>query len=329
MLSETIACLESLLEAGGAVVDGDVHATDTVRHPPRSDAYYHGRPISAEDLIREMDLAGVAAANIWQNPAATVYPGGEDENAEALLNANAYIADAARKHPGRFIPSGWTDPKACGVSNARRIAEVCVREFGCVLVKMNPAQNGYPIDSEPVLAVADRIVELGAVPVFHYGADTPFTPPHGMENLARRYEGHPVLAVHMGGGGAGYAEAEAQYQASMELGLRTPHLGFVLSALRDNYIEEAIIRHQIAGPPFCQNLFFGSDAPYGRMCWNLGGFRKMLEGLMDGRRHPDRRVRANAALFAPEALAGYLGRNFTRMVLGRCRALAGVQRRNL
>ena len=99
--------------------------------------------------------------------------------------------------PDRFIASGWTDPKACGVGNARRIAEVCVREFGFALVKMNPAQNAFPIDSPDVIAVADRIVELGATPVFHFGADTPYTPARGLEAIARRYPETPIVTVHM------------------------------------------------------------------------------------------------------------------------------------
>ena len=297
-------------------IDADTHATDTSGVPGRpTPHYYHGRCISAEDLVTEMDMAGVSAANIWQNPAGTRYPGGEDENAETLLAANRYVFEAAARHPGRFIPSGWTDPKACGVANARRIAEICVRDFGFALVKMNPAQNGYAIDSPSVTAVTDRIVELGAAPVFHFGADSPFTPASGFETVARRHPGHPVVGVHMGGGGAGYVEAESLYHEARELGLRHPNVRYIFSAQRDTHIEEALITYQIAGPPFCHNLFCASDAPYGRITWNFGGFRAMLRSLADGERHTDARVRRSPGLFTEDAARNYLGRNFARFVL--------------
>lgn len=288
------------------VIDADVHATDTRKYPARGRAYYHGRPLSLEEILADMDAAQIDAANVWQNPAATIYPGGEDANFAALLEANEYIAQGAVKYPQRIIASGWTDPKACGVDKAIRIAESCVRDFGFSIVKMNPAQNRYPIDSSQVVAVVEAIVALGAIPAFHYGADTPFTPAKGLEAILQRFPNTPVLAVHMGGGGAGYLEAEEQYQASLALGLRYPNLKYALSALRDTYIEEAFLQYQSAGEPYCHNLFCASDAPYGRMSWNFGGFRAMLETL---REHP--------AGFDAAAVQGYLGGNFARLLASR------------
>jgi predicted TIM-barrel fold metal-dependent hydrolase len=183
------------------VIDSDTHATDILRNPRLPvEHYYHGRPLSAEDLIAEMDLAGVSMANTWQNPASTTYPGGEDENAEALLEANRYIRDVGLRYPDRFIPSGWTDPKACGVSNACRLAEIYVREFGFAVVKMNPAQNRFRIDSPEVIRVVDTIVELGdpGVPLWrrlavHTGVGSggdclpsPRTPDHRRSHGRRR-----------------------------------------------------------------------------------------------------------------------------------------------
>lgn len=280
------------------VIDADVHATDTRKYPARGRAYYHGRPLSLEEILAEMDTAQVDAANVWQNPAATVYPGTEDANFGALLEANEYIALGASKYPKRFIGSGWTDPKACGVRNAICIAERCVRDFGFAIVKLNPAQNRFPIDSPQVMDVVEAIVSLGAIPAFHYGADTPFTPASGLEKILERFPSTPILAVHMGGGGAGYLEAEAQYQESIALGLRYPNLKYALSALRDTYIEEALIQYQAAGEPFSRNLFCASDAPYGKMSWNFGGFRTMFESLR----------------FDDDSVRGYLGGNFARML---------------
>jgi len=314
------------------VVDADTHATDieALTGPmrerySRSPDYYHGRPAAAQDLLREMEMASVDVALIWQNPAATAYTEDQDRNAEALLAANRYIRDSAARHPQKFIPAGWTDPKACGERNALLIAETCVREFGFPLVKMNPAQNRYPIDSGAVTRVFDRIVELGAVPAFHFGADTPFTPAEGLEAIALRHPSHPVLAIHMGGGGAGYVEAEPLCQKSRALGLRRPNLRFVLSAKRDTHMESDLITYQIAGPPFSGNLFCGSDAPYGRMCWNFGGFRAMFRGMHEGERHTDPRVRAHPELFRDGFEQGFLGGNFARFAAEACRRVLKTQ----
>lgn len=313
-------------------IDADTHATDITALPQpmreryeRFPDYYHGRPVSAEDLLQEMELASVDMALIWQNPAATVYTSDQDRNAEILIATNRYIRDSAARFPEKFIPAGWTDPKACGLDHALRIAETCVLEFGFPIVKMNPAQDGYPIDSPAVTRIVDRIVELGAVPAFHFGADTPFTPAEGLEALTLRHPESPILAVHMGGGGAGYIEAEELYQKTRALGLRRPNLRFILSAKRDTHMESDLIAYRIAGPPFCHNLFCGSDAPYGRICWNFGGFRAMFRSLRQSSRHTDPRVRSHTELFQEGFEQGFLGGNFAAFVAEACERVLSAQ----
>jgi predicted TIM-barrel fold metal-dependent hydrolase len=272
-----------------------------------------------------MAMADVDMALIWQNPAATPYKDDPQHNFEALLAANRYVLDSACRHPDKLIPGGWVDPKACGVDGALRLVEMLVTEFGFLFIKMNPAQNRFPIDSELVVRVTERIVELGAIPVFHFGADTPFTPAAGLERIATLNPYHPILAIHMGGGGAGYVEADELYRQARELGLRRPNIRFALSAKRDTHIESDLIAYQLAGEPFCHNLFCASDAPYGRMAWNFGGFRAMLRSLQDGARHPDARLRQNPNLFTDAAVQGYLGRNFAEFVVAGYRYLLRVQ----
>lgn len=325
-----LADLAGYLERNGAnlTIDSDTHITDFAllsdsareRYSSSVD-YYHGRPISAEDLLRELDMARVDAALSWQNPAATSYTADLETNYERLLAANRYVHRAAVKYLGRIVPGGWTDPKACGVDGARRIAEACVLEFGFPFVKMNPAQNGYAIDSPDVVAVLDHIISLGAVPAFHFGADTPFTPAEGLENLLRRHPTHPFLAIHMGGGGAGYVEAEGLYFKARALGLKYPNLRYALSAKRDTHIESSLIAYQLAGEPFCHNLCCASDAPYGRIAWNFGGYRGMFRSLLDGARHTDPRLQRNPNAFTPEAVANYMGGNLARFTLESCRRL--------
>ncbi len=304
------------------VIDGDTHATDTAAmHPDLAaqlDAcpdYYHGRPVSAEDLIAEMNMAGVDMALIWQNPAATVYTNNPEANFKALHNVNQYIYETSLKYPDRFIPAGWIDPKALGTANAKRLVDICVNDFGFAVVKMNPAQNAFPIDSEPVVEVFDHIVSRGAVPAFHFGADTGFTPAEGLRFLAKRFPGHPLIGVHMGGGGAAYPAAEELYQKARLLGLECPNIHFVLSAKRDTHIESDFITYTIAGEPYSQNLFCGSDAPYGRMTWNFGGYRAMFRSLIEGASHTDKRVREVKNLFSERIASGYMGGNLAAFMV--------------
>jgi predicted TIM-barrel fold metal-dependent hydrolase len=318
--------------AGQLVVDADTHITDvdSLHALPRhryetTPDYYHGRPISAEDAILEMDMAGVDMALAWQNPATTVYGGSLDTNTRALTQANRYVLDSARRYPDRFIPAGWVDAKACGLDNTLELVEKLVVDFGFLIVKLNPAQNGYPINGPPSLAVVDRIVELGAVPAFHFGADSPFTPAEGLRCIAERYPERPLIAVHMGGGGAGYLEAEELYRVARVLGLEFPNIRYVFSAKRDTHIETDLIAYQLAGEPFCRHLFCGSDAPYGRMTWNFGGFRAMFQSLIAGAAHTDARVRARPGLFTQEAAQNYMGGNFARFVAGEYRRLLAAQ----
>ena len=321
MNASTVEWIQQLVqylrqEGERLVIDADAHVTDIESlHPAlrrryeSNGNYYHGKPISAEYLLDEMDMANVDMALIWQNPAATMYSGDLEENAGVLLAANRYVRNVADKYPRRFIPAGWVDPRGCGLEGALAMVDTLVNELGFAIVKLNPAQNQFPIDSPEVFAVVDRIVALGAVPAVHFGADTSYTPAAGLRRLAERHAKHPVLAVHMGGGGAGYVEAEQLYHEARSLGLEYDNIRYVLSARRETHTENDLINYQLEGEPSCLNLFCGSDAPYGRVSWNFGGFRAMFETLMDSERHPDFRIRTRPGLFTPEVAQGYLGGN--------------------
>jgi len=312
------------LEANRArlIIDADTHLTDLSTLTGKIKAayeatpnYYHGRPIGHDDLLREMIPAKVDMALSWQNPAATPYSGDPAADFKNLMQANRYIFEVAQNYPQSFIPAGWTDPKALGVDNALRVVDACLFEFGFPVIKLNPAQNAYPITSEEVLAVVDRIAGYGAVTAFHYGADTEFTPAEGLEEVARQFPQASFLAVHMGGGGAGYLEAESIYLKTRQMGIRNPNIHFIQSAKRDTHIESDFIVFQQAGKPYCNNISCGSDAPYGRMSWNFGGYRAMFKSLQDVDNHTDSRIRKGEVVFSDEDIQGYLGGNFAALII--------------
>jgi predicted TIM-barrel fold metal-dependent hydrolase len=304
------------------VIDADTHISDVGNLPEpfrsqllENENYYHGKPISAEDLLAEMKMAGVDMSLVWQNPAVTPYGINKDKNFESLLKANRYLFDMDTKYPGKFIPGGWTDPRNLGVELAMKMAEVCINDFGFLFIKMNPAQNEYPIDSEEVVQVYKTIVELGGIPAFHFGGDTPYTPSEGLEKLAMLYPEHPVVGIHMGGGGPSYLEGEVHYTKARELGLKHRNIKFIESAKRDTHIESDFITYQLAGEPYSKNICCASDAPYGRQSWNFGGYHAMFKSLMDGSTHTDQRLKQNPGLFNEEVARNYMGRNFAELVI--------------
>jgi predicted TIM-barrel fold metal-dependent hydrolase len=311
------------------VVDADTHISDPKleafhARPPdlaHPDDYYHGKPISAEQLIAMMDASGIDMSLAWQNPAVTKYTGSPDEDYQSLLAANTYIHDAARRYPDRILPAGWTDPQALGVEGALRMARHCVEQLGFPIVKMNPAQNEFPIDDDRVAEVVDLIVSLGATPAFHFGADTPFTPPEGLVRAAARIEPRQVIAVHMGGGGAGYVEAEPVYREARTAGLHQANIHYILSAKRETHMESDLITYEAAGEPFRGNISCASDAPYGLPHWCFAGFRAMLRNLASPEAHTDERVRSGKARFSQESIAGYLGGNFVQVYERACRSV--------
>lgn len=319
--------IEYLSDREGLVVDADVHITDPhlptfstrpddLGHP---DDYFHGKPLSGDQLVRNMDVNGVDLALAWQNPATTPYVDDARVNYERLKRANEYVSEVARTYPDRILPAGWTDPRALGAEQACDLARYCILELGMPIVKMNPAQNAFPIDSPEAIAVVDSIVALGAAPAFHFGADTGFTPASGLEAVARRIAPQPVIGVHMGGGGASYLGGEQLYRDARRLGLSQSNIHYVLSAKRDSHIETDLITYAAHGTSAFGSLSWGSDAPYGTQSWNLGGLRAMLARLASHDSHWDRRVRESVATFDHGVTRRLLGDNFGE-IYRRCAA---------
>ncbi|MBS0001161.1 MAG: amidohydrolase family protein [Cyclobacteriaceae bacterium] len=305
------------------VIDADTHITELENLPPdllekyrQSRNYYHGKPISAEDLLAEMEMAGVDMSLVWQNPAVTPYEKDKEVNFQQLLKANRYIAEMAGKYPEKLIPAGWTDPRALGLEKALELTEYCIQELGFPIVKMNPAQNAYPIDSDEVIGVVEKIQEHKAMAAFHYGADTLYTPAEGLEKIAKSFPETRIIGVHMGGGGAGYLEGEALYLKTREMGLTNKNLFFIQSAKRDTHIESDFITYTLAGEPHNRQIACASDAPYGRQTWNFGGYRLMFASLVNAEHHTDSRVRENPELFNTDMIKNYMGRKFEELVIG-------------
>jgi len=325
-IRELIGFLE--LNRDCTVIDADTRVTDTqhlhdslrAKYESTPD-YYHGRPVPVEDLIREMELACVGMCLISPDPSTIFSADDRYNNHASLLAANRYVYESAGKYPQKFIPAGCIDPFTAMPEHALRLVDICVNEYGFLIIMLRASGASFPAGMEAVWRIMNRIIELSAVPAVPYGADMLISPVERLTELADRYRGHPVIILHMGGGTAGYEESEDYYIHARRLGLKYPDLKFVLSMRRDTHTESDLVTYQLAGEPFSRNLFCASGAPYGRMNWNFGGFRWMLLGLIDADHHTDERIRHNPGLFDEEVMRNYLGGNFARFLINGYRTL--------
>jgi uncharacterized protein len=231
------------------LIDADVHISPT----PQG-----GNSIGIDELLRRMDRAGVDKAITWLQP-----PYVRSE----IDAGNAYVAAAMRAHPDRILGFGWADPNL-GVEKAIADARRAVEEDGLFGVKLNGAQNGYPIDDPAkALPVIEAVAATGAILALHVGADAyNHTHPSRVATIARRFPGLRILVVHMGGAAfhdlTGPAIAVAQ---------EFPNLTLIGSAVRAAPILRAI---KTLG---AERVCFGSDTPFELMHVELAKYRALLE----------------------------------------------------
>jgi uncharacterized protein len=250
------------------IVDADVHLSPTNEG---------GVGITIEELIAQMDAAGVDRALAWLQPP---YLRHTDE-------ANAYVAQATRQHPDRIIGFGWVDPHL-GLDAGRETIRRCLNEYGFHGIKLNGAQNSFFID-HPTLAlpVVDEIARAGTVLALHVGADAfEHTHPFRVGKLARLYPEMPILMVHMGG--VGHADLTA---AALEIAQEHDNITFIGSAVKSRPILRAV---RTLGP---QRLCFGSDTPFEYMHVELARYRALLTSEL-----------------SEAELAGVLGGNILRVL---------------
>ncbi len=174
---------------------------------------------------------------------------------------------AMREHPDRILGFGWADPNL-GVERAIDEAQRALDQ-GCFGVKLNGAQNGYPID-DPQLAmpVIGEVARAGSVLALHVGADAyDHTHPARVATIARAFPALRILVVHMGG--AAFHDLSAP---AIAVAADHPNLTLVGSAVRAQPILRAI--HTLGADRVC----FGSDTPFELMHVELAKYRALLEG---------------------------------------------------
>jgi len=174
----------------------------------------------------------------------------------AGLIDNQTVLDAARQHPGRFVPIGSINPTACGDERAvdRSIAELA--DAGFAGLKLHPRLNGYdPLDEQVVTAI--RAAGEHKLVVF---LDTLFRQPGRatlnaldvVDTLAVRCPSSSLVLLHGGGPHVLAMSEVVAAHANLTLDISFTALRYAGSSVDDDlrYLLRTFDRRMIAGSDF-------------------------------------------------------------------------------
>ena len=211
---------------------------------------------TAEQLIKNMDRAGITQSIIWLQP-----PYMRD-----LEEANRYIHESARKYPDRLLPIGWVDPHF-GPEKSMDMLRKCLDDYGMYGVKLNGAQNLFHIDRPELDPLYEEIEKRDKILALHIGADFyDFTHPYRAGRIAKRHPKLRMLLAHMGGAGTPDLGL-----ACMETAEECPNMLLIGSAINHRRILEGIKR--LGAHRVC----FGSDAPFYYQHVEVAAYQALLK----------------------------------------------------
>jgi hypothetical protein len=200
------------------------------------DAHVHlgvdrdGHALAAEDLVADLDAAGIDAAVAF--PPDEPGPGGD------FRDANRRVAEAAQRHAGRIIPFCRVDP-AVGAARAMQQAH----DRGARGLKLHPVAQRFAPESDACVDAVRHATELGWPVLFHAGFGArPLGPA-----FAALLERVPTVRLILAHGGRGDHRALAAVAAGY------PDVFFDTSI--------AALPDLVGLPP--ERIVFGSDRPYG------------------------------------------------------------------
>jgi len=232
------------------IVDADCHI---------SSRKFDDLAMTADELIAQMDRAGVDKALIWLKPP-------YDKNIDP---ENRAVHEAVRAHPDRFLGFGWVNPRL-GHDHAVDTIRRCYEEYDFLGIKFNGAQDDYVIDDgERVLPLIERAARYGRPLAFHIGGDFPEnTHPYRLGAIARRFPETRFILIHLGG-----ASFPALERAAIETVAAHPNIDVIGSAIHERAILQAL---QTLGP---ERLCFGSDMPFFFMHTRLALYEALLRDV--------------------------------------------------
>ena len=138
-----------------------------------------------ETALRVMDEAGItrcAAHSVATTP-------------HQVQSINAFVMDAARRHPDRVLPFAAMHP---GLDNPVETAEAVIHE-GFRGVKLHPEIQGFKIDAPEVL---DMLAPFeGRLPVLVHAGDYRYdnSSPERLKHVIREFPRLTLVCAHLGG----------------------------------------------------------------------------------------------------------------------------------
>ena len=212
---------------------------------------------TAEQLIANMDKAGIDKSVIWLQP----------PYMRVLDDANKYIYESYKKYPDRLVPIGWVDPHF-GIDECMRMLKVCLDDYGMKGIKLNGAQNSFYIDDPSLEPIYDELEKRNSVLAFHVGADFyNFTHPYRVGKVAKKHPGLRILCAHMGGAGR-----PDLGDSAIEMAQEYPNMMLVGSAIAYTRVLEGI--KTLGADRVC----FGTDAPFNYQWVEAAAYKALLEG---------------------------------------------------
>ncbi len=213
--------------------------------------------ISADELVEQMDGAGIDKALVWLKP-----PYSRDIGPE-----NRAVYEATRKHPSRLLGFGWANPRLGRATTLDTIKQ-CFEEYGFLGIKFNGAQDDYVIDDPEIgLPFIEKATQYGKPIAFHIGADFyENTHPYRLGHIASLYPDTQFLMVHMGG-----AALPALERSAIEAATSNSNITIIGSGIPAPAILRAI---SALG---AERMCFGSDTPFCLMHVELAKYRALLQ----------------------------------------------------
>lgn len=140
--------------------------------------------LSAEDLIKQMDEAGIDMAVVFPLTVA-----GKIDN--------DYTAESVKKYPNRLIGFALVDPQ-WGEDAVKELIR-CVTKLEMKGLKLHPDLSGYAIDNHVLTDPIFEVCEKYNLPIVaHAAGDNPRTMPHQFEEMAETFPNVKVMMAHMG-----------------------------------------------------------------------------------------------------------------------------------
>jgi len=234
------------------IIDADCHI---------SSHKFDGLAITADELIQQMDRAGVDQALVWLKPTYT----------KVIDSENRAVYEAVKKYPDRLLGFGWANPHLGKEATLATIKQ-CFEEYGFLGIKFNGAQDGYVInDAEFAMPFIEKAAEYGKPIAFHIGSDFyENTHPYRLGHIAAALPDNQFIMIHMGG-----ASLPTLARSAIETAAKYTNITLIGSAIPETNILAAI--NNLGADRLC----FGSDTPFRLMHVQLAMYRALLRDFSE------------------------------------------------